>query len=290
MNKVDDWKRKMEKLREKSYAIQRNTMSLNLDQSTMRSSKALVSTLSSELDIVVDSIQFEDGKRCLYSQNRSKVASFKFPTFGGDIEEDFAKFEKEVKKTFTFNRVRRDDQVSKLRECLRNHPKSLVPASMDNIDDAWRVLEAIYGDAARTMKAKKATIFSMGRMPRNESISAQLQFQIEWLLKLELSLQDIFYIEQNVNMERDAYGPDLVDMVHNLFHFEVQKDFTTFNTNDDKDRLSSIFDYILKMRSQRQLMLSSCELHESGSDTDLAYSDDEYDECSADGEDSGDGD
>ena len=140
------------------------------------------------------------------------------------------------------------------------------------------------------MKAKKATIFSMGRMPRNESISAQLQFQIEWLLKLELSLQDIFYIEQNVNMERDAYGPDLVDMVHNLFHFEVQKDFTTFNTNDDKDRLSSIFNYILKMRSQRQLMLSSCELHESGSDTDLAYSDDEYGECSADREDTGDGD
>ena len=74
------------------------------------------------------------------------------------------------------------------------------------------------------MKAKKATIFSMGRMPRNESISAQLQFQIEWLLKLELSLQDIFYIEQNVNMERDAYGPDLVEMVHNLFHFALTCD------------------------------------------------------------------
>ena len=89
MNKVDDWKRKMEKLREKSYAIQRNTMSFNLDQSMMRSSKALVNTLSSELEIVVDNIQFEDGKRCLYSQNRSKVAAVKFPTFGGDTDEDF---------------------------------------------------------------------------------------------------------------------------------------------------------------------------------------------------------
>ena len=164
---------------------------------------------------------------------------------------------------------------------------SLVPATMHNIDDAWRVLESIYGDAARTMKAKKARIASMGRMPRNESNSAQLQLQIEWLIKLELSLQDIFDIgEQNINMERAAYGPYLVDMVHNLFHFEVQKDFTTFSTEDDKDRLSSIFDYIIKMRLLRQRMLSSCE---SCGDTELPFSDDEY-ECSADGEDRGDGD
>ena len=279
MNKVDDWKRKMEKLREKSYAIQRNTMSFNLDQSTMRSSKALVNTLSSELDIVVDNIQFEDGKRCLYSQNRSKVAAVKFPTFGGDIDEDFSKFEKEVKKAFSSNRVRRDDQVSKLRECLKRHPKSLIPSSMDNIEDAWKVLKTIFGDAARTMKAKQAKIASMGRMPRNETNRVQLELQIEWLIKLELTLQDIFDIgEQSVNMDRAAFGPELVDMVYNLFHFEVQKDFTSFDVDDDKDRLACIFDYIIKMRLQRQFMLRSCE---SGGDADPAYSD---------AEDSGDGD
>ena len=229
MNKVDEWKRKMERLRGKSYAIQRNTMSFNLNESSMRSSKALVNTLSSELDIVVEHVQFEDEKRCLYSQNRSEVASVKFPMFGGDTDEDFSKFEKDLKKAFSSNRVRKDDQVSKLRECLRKRPQSLIHSSMDNIEEALKVLKTIYGDAARTVKAKKAMISSMGKMPRNGTNRVQLELQIEWLIKLELTLQDIFDIgEQSVNMDRAAFGPELVDMVYNLFHFEVQKDLTSF--------------------------------------------------------------
>ena len=109
-------------------------------------------------------------------------------------------------------------------------------------------------------------------MPRNETNRVQLELQIEWLLKLELSLQDIFDIgEESVNMDRAAFGPELVDMVYNLFHFEVQKDFTSFDVDDDKDRLACIFDYIIKMRLQRQFMLRSCE---SSGDAALAYSGD----------------
>jgi hypothetical protein len=74
MNKVDDWKRKMEKLREKSYAIQRNTMSLNLDQSTMRSSKALVSTLS--LLLTVFSLKMGKGAFILRTGLRLLLSSF----------------------------------------------------------------------------------------------------------------------------------------------------------------------------------------------------------------------
>ena len=70
MHKVDDWKRKMERLREKSYAIQKNSLSFNLDQAKMRSSKLMVNALSSELDIAVEMIQFEDRQRCLYSLNK----------------------------------------------------------------------------------------------------------------------------------------------------------------------------------------------------------------------------
>ena len=105
----------------------------------------------------------------MFSTSKSKTANVKFPTFGGGQEEDFFKFEKEVRKGFLTNRIKRDDQVGKLRECLRNHPKTMIPASMEDIEEAWNVLKTVYGDAARLMKVKKANIAALGRMPKNES-------------------------------------------------------------------------------------------------------------------------
>ena len=67
-------------------------------------------------------------------------------------------------------------------------------------------------------------------------------------------------------MDRAAYSPDLLDMVTNLFSFHVQKDFATMDDEDAKDKLSAMFEYILKMRNQRQLMLVYCDNHEPGSD------------------------
>ena len=65
MQKVDNWNEKMEKLRQKSFDIQRNTISFDLNEAKMRSSKSMVNALSSELDTVLDMIQFEDRVRCL---------------------------------------------------------------------------------------------------------------------------------------------------------------------------------------------------------------------------------
>ena len=63
MQKVEGWKKKMEKLTQKSFDIQRNTVSFDLNQAKMRSSKSMVNALSSELDAVLDMIQFEDSAR-----------------------------------------------------------------------------------------------------------------------------------------------------------------------------------------------------------------------------------
>ena len=56
---------------------------------------------------------------------------------------------------FRSNRVKREDQVKKLREKLSGHPLSLVPDTMRNIDSAWENLTKIYGDAGRVMKANR---------------------------------------------------------------------------------------------------------------------------------------
>ena len=107
-------------------------------------------------------------------------------------------------------------------------------------------------------------------MPKDASNSVRLQAQIEWLLQVEMLLQDIFDIgaqSVNMDMDRSAYSPDLLDMVTNLFSFHVQKDFAMMDDEDAKDKLSAI----LKMRNQRQLMLLYCDNHEPGSDDEYRH-------------------
>ena len=51
-------------------------------------------------------------------------------------------------------------------------------------------------------------------MPKDASNSVRLQPQIEWLLQLEMLLQDIFDIgAESVNMDRTAVSPDLLYML-----------------------------------------------------------------------------
>ena len=57
-------------------------------------------------------------------------------------------------KGFKANKVKKEDQVKKLRENLKGHPLSLVPDTMENVDRVWESLNKVYGDATRVMTAK----------------------------------------------------------------------------------------------------------------------------------------
>ena len=97
---------------------------------------------------------------------------FDLPTFEVNGKEDFSKFEKEMKNGLITNRVKRTDQVAKLRESLRGSPKQMIPSTLEDIDEAWRILRDIYGDPGRVMKDRRATIQAMGRMLSISSTSA----------------------------------------------------------------------------------------------------------------------
>ena len=101
----------------------------------LKTSTALLHTLNSDMELAIDNIKFEDEMRCLYSLNMLKTASIKLPSFSGELDEDFWKFKKEFETGLKSNRVRREDQVKKLRENLRNQPKVLILNTMKNIED-----------------------------------------------------------------------------------------------------------------------------------------------------------
>ena len=259
MNKIEDWKRRFERLQDKRWSIQRKTMSFQLDDRKMNAATFFMNTLGSELDIAVEEIRYEDETRCLFSINKTKTASVKLPTFGGEAGEDFSKFEKEMKKGLITNRVKRADQVAKLREHLKARPKGMIPSNMEDIDEAWRILREIYGDATRVMKARRANIQAMRQMPSRSNTSGEkVEEHIEWLLKLELALQDMFEIgKQSVDMDRMAFGPDLVDTIHRLFPYDIQEKFADFDATDSKTKLSLMYDFISELRRKKQILLKA---------------------------------
>ena len=61
--------------------------------------------------------------------------------------------------------MRKEDQVKKLRENLFDQPKTMVTFSMESIADAWKILDDMYGDAARVMNAKVLELRSLKENP-----------------------------------------------------------------------------------------------------------------------------
>ena len=253
MSKKEEWKKRLKSVKDKGWGIQRNTISFNLDQTKMMSSKATISVLEAELELVIENIEFEDEARCLYSLNKSKTADVKLPLFGGEFGEDYRKFEKEIKKGFRINRIRKDDQVPKLRENLKGQPKNLIPSTLTNIDEAFRILSSVYGDPVRVMEARKSKIASLGSFPKPGNKSASnIKAQVEWLMTLELTLKDIFDIgDENEDMYCEAYSPSMVRTVKNLFPLNILEEMTEF-TGTAKDRLSALYKYIGVLRMKRQ--------------------------------------
>ena len=71
-----------------------------------------------------------------------------------------------MKVALKSNCDRRDDQVRKIREYLKNHPFSLVPENLDNVDAAFSTPKSLYGDPSLMMKHKKDKLLSLGQYPK----------------------------------------------------------------------------------------------------------------------------
>ena len=267
MGKIEGWKKTLEMLKDKTYSLEKNTNLHNLDNTSLEAAKGLMKTLESETLIVIEDIRTEDVTRCLYSLGNSKAAHVKLPSFSGAVEEDFSKFKSEVTKGFLANKVRRDDQPSKLRECLRGSAKKLIPTSMECINDCWSTLQAMYGDPSRVMKARKKKIKQMGKFPSDETspTSNHLGSQIEWLLTIETTIKDIIELaSEDEEMEREAYVMDTFSSISKLLPFSIQEKISRIKVKG-RDKMAKIVDVLANLREDRQSMSKLCVEEDSGS-------------------------
>ena len=205
--------------------------------------------------------------------SKSKASDVKLPRFGCKPHENFAKFKVEMLQGFKSNKVRKEDQVKKLRENLFNQPKTMVPFSMESIADAWKILDDMYSDAARVMNAKVLELRSLNEnpddgYPRKGGGLGLLRSQIEWITRLEVTLNGIMELgEESDQLDRDAFSSGNVVNVLDLFPFPMQDELAEEMEpakEDGKAKLYLIIKYLKKLRKKTQEMQKTQELR-SGS-------------------------
>ena len=267
MPKIEDWKMRINQLHESILTMKKNILSYDLDDDKLVSSEASVRSLEDELDICVQNIEWEDESRGLYSLTKGKSAEVKYPQFGGDKGEDFVKFENDLRKAFKKNQVATEDQVSKLKENLVGTVKNLIPNQMRNIDSALNILREMYGDAGRTVKARKDKLLAMGPYPKSGSkCPSHVKSQVEWLLSVENLLTDMFDLAtKSVDCNNEVFNISMLRSIKNLFPTSIHNQFTQLR-GTTKEQMEMIFGEVTEMRRDRQKLFQDVDNSASAED------------------------
>ena len=67
MTRVADWKERLDKIKESYFVMKRNILTFDLPADDLLVAESKVKCVSSELDLCIDDLQFEDETRCLFS-------------------------------------------------------------------------------------------------------------------------------------------------------------------------------------------------------------------------------
>ena len=147
MRKVENWKGCFSKIEDRIYSMKKNVLRYDLSSNELDKSTNMMENLKKEIEITIDNIEEEDEARGLYSLSISTASDVKLPKFGGKPHENFIKFKAKMLRGFKSNKVRREDQVNKLRENLFGQPRTMIPSIMGSVKDAWKILDDMYGDS-----------------------------------------------------------------------------------------------------------------------------------------------
>ena len=257
MKAQQEWAKELKYLQERVWAMRRNVECFGIDSAELRRCEVKVKELRNQVEDVMDIIKHEDVTRALYSLNTSNNNNLiKYPTFCGAIGEDFIKFRKDITNAFKVNRVRADDQVSKLRENLDGDPLSLVPETLTRLEDAFDILAPIYGDAARLMDSKKETIEALGPFPEAEdedfATAGEVREQIQWLIQFETNVADLYELAAlSDEVDRDVFNLTTYRDLLRPFNLEVLKKLSQ-SGGSARDRVDALYQYVIEEREALQ--------------------------------------
>ena len=253
MKSIPAWRKSVKGMWDLIYSMEKNTQMFDLDPSEHVNAENALTYAETEMENVIEEIEFQDEARALYSLSTRKKDDTPYPTFSGLDTEDLDRFKKDFFEACRDNRVSREKQANKLRkECLTGKAKSYVPLRID-IDACMKILNDMFGDSSKITKAKLDKMFELGDFPKPESKAAKdVKSQLEWLLAMELLLKELTELaEKSKDNYCEVYNNTVLRSLKNLFPRSIHKDFVKFSGGAE-EKITSIYSYIVDFRKETQ--------------------------------------
>ena len=108
-------------------------MKYHFDESKKEAISGEYSEIKQKFGETKDKVTKEDEVRGLFTMEPTRTDIIKYPTFAGLPSEDFLKFKETMMTRFKENKVKKKEQVSKLRECLKGAALGRVPDGIQEI-------------------------------------------------------------------------------------------------------------------------------------------------------------
>ena len=184
----------------------------------------------------------------------------KYPIFSGLPSEDYLRFRETMEQRFRENKVKKKEQVAKLRECLKGAALGRVPDGVKDISEAFSRLNEAFGNPAKVMAFNIKALEDLGTMPSEKLASGQLSYtkRIEWLLRLEVILEKILDLAgRSPKLAHEAFSSSTYKKLWARFPPQILEKLVKIR-GEDGDRLAAIIAKLKEMRQSSQLMDDEC--------------------------------
>ena len=162
----------------------------------------------------------------------------------------------------------KSDQLSKLRENLKDFPLTLVPDSTENIDTAFTRLNDTYGDAQKLVNFELKRLEKVSMIPNCDDSSYTIctRQQAEWLLQIETILSDLIRMgsedDVDVDLMRSVFGPQTTVVVLQKFPPVLKQQLVaSVKSQPSKEKLQVYLDKIKEWSKQALSLIQKLPLH-----------------------------
>ena len=125
----------------------------------------------------------------------------------------------------------------------------------------------MYGDAGRTVKARKDKLLAMGPFPKfGSKAPSHVKSQVEWLLTVENLLQDMFDLaDKSVDCNNEVFNISMLRTIKNFFPETIHSKFSKFR-GTTKEQMEMIFSEVTDMRRDKQSLFQDVDNSTSAED------------------------
>ena len=191
MLKLSSWQQTLENIVSVNRELSEKTAIYPLPEAEQAEVSSAIETTKALFTNVKSTAEEEDLTRQLYSLDVSnRVEQVKWPTFAGEVGEDFAKFKADFLDASKQNKTSLRNQLTKLKENLKGYAKSLIPATVSDLDKAWKILQAACGDPMRLVNHRVENLMNVGSWPQ-EGLKDCFSKQVKWIIKVQGLIQEI---------------------------------------------------------------------------------------------------